>query len=41
MYLRKFGKNLTIGSKDIVQTRKCHNNANVIRTKICMYVPSP
>ena len=48
IYPYKFGKNLTTGSQDIVQTRKCDANANTdadasansIRTKNKMF-PSP
>ena len=40
IYLCKFGKNPTTGSQDIVQTRKCHANANWIRNKNNIY-PTP
>ena len=33
IYPLKFGKNRTTASQDIVQTRKCHANANGIDTK--------
>ena len=35
MYPCKFGKNLTTGSQDIVQSRKCHTNAEIHTKTIC------